>query len=54
LLPMPSLVTERFVAIIPIVLRRRMSRRSRTTVKFVERAETSASAPVWMLSSPTV
>ena len=46
--PAPS---RRPVKSTPTLLRRRMSRLTRTTEKFVDRAATAGSSPVWMFSS---
>ena len=43
----------RLVNIAPIVLRRRMSRLTRSTVKFVPGLLDTASSPVWMFITPT-
>ena len=45
---------ERRVAIAPIALRRRMSRLTRATAKFVDGTPSASTSPVWMLRTPTL
>ena len=45
--------TDRLVNNPPIELRRRMSRRSRTTVKLVGSVAETVSSPAWMFNAPT-
>ena len=54
LLPTPSRATERLVYMAPTLLRRRTSRRARSTLKLVARAPAVSASPDWMLRAPRV
>ncbi|MXY18116.1 MAG: hypothetical protein F4Y57_14290 [Acidobacteria bacterium] len=53
LAPGPTSDTERLVKMPPTLLRRRMSRRMRSTVKLVDAVAASGDSSVWMLRAPT-